>query len=69
LAGLKKHGTPKQIHIVSVIGSQQGIDFVKSVFPTDTHLWIAAVDPELNARGYIIPGIGDAGDLAYGEKL
>ncbi len=69
LEGLKKHGTPKQIHIVSVIGSQQGIDFVKSVFPTDTHLWIAAVDPELNARGYIIPGIGDAGDLAYGEKL
>ena len=69
LEGLKKHGTPKQIHIVSVIGSQQGIDFVKSIFPTDTHLWIAAVDPELNARGYIIPGIGDAGDLAYGEKL
>jgi len=69
LEGLKKHGTPKQIHIVSVIGSQQGIDFVKNVFPTDTHLWIAAVDPELNARGYIIPGIGDAGDLAYGEKL
>ncbi|WP_299323686.1 uracil phosphoribosyltransferase [uncultured Maribacter sp.] len=69
LEGLKKHGTPKQIHIVSVIGSQLGIDFVKSVFPTDTHLWIAAVDPELNARGYIIPGIGDAGDLAYGEKL
>ncbi|WP_396633999.1 uracil phosphoribosyltransferase [Maribacter sp. R86514] len=69
LEGLQKHGTPKQIHIVSVIGSQQGIDFVKSVFPTDTHLWIAAVDPELNARGYIIPGIGDAGDLAYGEKL
>ena len=69
LEGLKKHGTPKQIHIVSVIGSQQGIDFVKSVFPTETHLWIAAVDPELNARGYIIPGIGDAGDLAYGEKL
>lgn len=69
LKGLKDHGTPKQIHIVSVIGSQQGIDFVQSVFPTGTHLWIAAVDPELNARGYIIPGIGDAGDLAYGQKL
>lgn len=60
---------PKQIHIVSVIGSQQGIEFVQSVFPIGTHLWIAAVDPELNARGYIIPGIGDAGDLAYGQKL
>lgn len=69
LKGLKNHGTPKQIHIVSVIGSQQGIEFVQSVFPTGTHLWIAAVDPELNARGYIIPGIGDAGDLAYGPKI
>ncbi|SDS13536.1 uracil phosphoribosyltransferase [Maribacter dokdonensis] len=69
LKGLKDHGTPKQIHIVSVIGSQQGIEFVQSVFPTGTHLWIAAVDPELNSRGYIIPGIGDAGDLAYGQKL
>lgn len=69
LKGLKDHGTPKHIHIVSVIGSQQGIEFVQSVFPTGTHLWIAAVDPELNSRGYIIPGIGDAGDLAYGQKL
>ncbi|MEO9660802.1 uracil phosphoribosyltransferase [Maribacter dokdonensis] len=69
LKGLKDHGTPKQIHIVSVIGSQQGIEFVQSVFPTGTHLWIAAVDPELNSRGYIIPGIGDAGDLAYGPKI
>ena len=69
LKGLKDHGTPKQIHIVSVIGSQQCIEFVQSVFPAQTHLWIAAVDPELNARGYIIPGIGDAGDLAYGPKI
>lgn len=69
LKGLKAHGTPKQIHIVSVIGSKQGIDFVEKIFPEQTHLWIAAIDPELNARGYIMPGIGDAGDLAYGEKL
>ncbi|WP_405396314.1 uracil phosphoribosyltransferase [Maribacter sp. Asnod2-G09] len=69
LEGLKKHGTPKQIHIVSVIGSQQGIDFIENIFPENTHLWISAIDPELNARGYIIPGIGDAGDLAYGQKL
>jgi uracil phosphoribosyltransferase len=52
-----------------VIGSQQGIDFIENIFPPNTHLWISAIDPELNARGYIIPGIGDAGDLAYGEKL
>ncbi|QWX84647.1 uracil phosphoribosyltransferase [Cellulophaga sp. HaHaR_3_176] len=69
LEGLKGHGTPKQIHIVSVIGSQEGVDFVQNVFPEDTHLWIAAIDPELNAKGYIIPGLGDAGDLAYGSKL
>ena len=69
LEGLKEHGTPKQIHIVSVIGSQQGIDFIENIFPQNTHLWISAIDPELNARGYIIPGIGDAGDLAYGQKL
>ena len=69
LKALKEHGTPKQIHIVSVIGSKQGIDFVEKIFPEQTHLWIAAIDPELNARGYILPGIGDAGDLAYGEKL
>lgn len=69
LEGLKKNGTPKQIHIVSVIGAKAGIDYIKDIFPESTHLWIAAIDPELNARGYIMPGIGDAGDLAYGEKL
>lgn len=69
LKALKGHGTPKQIHIVSVIGSKDGIDFVEKIFPEQTHLWIAAIDPELNSRGYIIPGIGDAGDLAYGQKL
>jgi len=68
LAGLKKHGTPKQIHIVSVIGSQQGVATITKVFPEDTHLWIAAIDDELSSKGYIIPGLGDAGDLAYGIK-
>tara|TARA_R110002051_G_scaffold48308_2_gene95292 strand:+ start:39321 stop:39974 length:654 start_codon:yes stop_codon:yes gene_type:complete len=69
LEGLKKHGTPKQIHIVSVIGAKAGVEYIKDIFPENTHLWIAAIDPKLNARGYIMPGIGDAGDLAYGEKL
>ncbi|MGP1993165.1 uracil phosphoribosyltransferase [Zobellia laminariae] len=69
LKSLKNHGTPAQIHIVSVIGAQAGIEHVQSVFPENTHLWISAIDPELNARGYIVPGIGDAGDLAYGVKL
>ncbi len=69
LKGLKPHGTPKQIHIASVIGSQEGVDFVATKFPENTHLWIAAVDDKLNSKGYIIPGLGDAGDLAYGAKL
>ena len=69
LKALKNHGTPAQIHIVSVIGAQAGIEHVQNVFPENTHLWISAIDSELNARGYIVPGIGDAGDLAYGVKL
>ncbi|MEL6810329.1 MAG: uracil phosphoribosyltransferase [Bacteroidota bacterium] len=66
---IRKHGEPKQIHIVSVIGSRSGIDYVTDVFPENTHLWIAAVDDVLSSRGYIIPGLGDAGDLAFGLKL
>lgn len=66
---IKKHGKPKQIHIISVIGSRDGIAYVKKVFPKDTQLWIAAVDDTLSAKGYIIPGLGDAGDLSYGLKL
>ena len=66
---LKDHGIPKQIHIVSVIGSKSGVDYVNTIFPEDTHLWIATIDKDLNSKGYIIPGLGDAGDLAFGEKL
>ena len=66
---LLKHGTPARIHIVSVIGSKDGLDYVSTVFPEGTHLWIAAVDPVINSKGYIIPGLGDAGDLSFGIKL
>ena len=66
---IKKQGTPKEIHIVAVIGSQEGIDFIEKHFPENTHLWIAAIDNQLNEKGYIVPGLGDAGDLAFGEKL
>jgi len=66
---LEKHGMPKQIHILSVIGSIQGVAYIEKVFPENTHLWIATIDQELNNRGYIIPGLGDAGDLSYGIKL
>ncbi len=66
---LNKMGHIKQIHLVSVIAAQEGIDFVSSHFPENSHLWVATVDPDLNSKGYIIPGLGDAGDLAFGTKL
>ncbi|WP_431133121.1 uracil phosphoribosyltransferase [Psychroserpens mesophilus] len=66
---LKPFGTPKEIHLVSVIGAQAGVDFVDSHFNSDSHLWIATIDEQLNDKGYIIPGLGDAGDLAFGKKL
>ena len=66
---IKQHGAPKELHIVVVIASKEGIDFIKDHFPKNTHLWIAAVDDTLNEKGYIIPGLGDAGDLAFGSKL
>lgn len=64
------NGTPKKIHIASVIASQQAIDYITGVMPTDkTTVWTAAIDPDINSHSYIIPGLGDAGDLAYGEKV
>ncbi|KAA2219804.1 MULTISPECIES: uracil phosphoribosyltransferase [Maribacter] len=69
LEALKDHGRPDRIHILSVIGSKSGIEHITRIFPKNTHLWIAAIDEKLNSKGYIIPGIGDAGDLAFGMKL
>ncbi|WP_373071908.1 uracil phosphoribosyltransferase [Zeaxanthinibacter enoshimensis] len=66
---LKSHGQPKQIHLLSVIGSEKGVSYVSKRFPEDTHLWIADIDPVLTSKGYIVPGLGDAGDLSFGEKL
>lgn len=66
---LKPFGTPKEVHLVSVIGAQQGVDFVAEKFQPNAQLWIATIDPKLNDKSYIIPGLGDAGDLAYGNKL
>lgn len=69
MSALKTHGKPKQIHILSIIGAKPGIEFAEKIFPNNTHLWIAAIDDALDARGYIVPGLGDAGDLSYGAKL
>lgn len=62
-------GTPAHIHVASVIASQQAVDYIKEHFPVDrTTVWIGDVDPEINSHSYIVPGLGDAGDLAYGTK-
>ncbi|WP_299248809.1 uracil phosphoribosyltransferase [uncultured Lacinutrix sp.] len=66
---LKPFGTPNEIHLAAVIGAQEGIDFIAENFPENTHLWIATIDKDLNDKGYIVPGLGDAGDLAFGVKL
>lgn len=67
---LLKRGEPAYIHVASAIASRAGIDAVKKAFPADkTTIWAAAIDPELNDKAYIVPGLGDAGDLAYGIKV
>lgn len=68
---LQSHGTPKAIHLASVIGTEQAIQYLQEHLPEgiDVTLWIAAVDPVLNEHKYIVPGLGDAGDLCFGEKL
>jgi uracil phosphoribosyltransferase len=66
---LLSKGMPAKIHVASVIASRQSVEYVKSHFPADrTTLWIGAIDDEINAHSYIVPGLGDAGDLAFGEK-
>ncbi len=63
-------GKPKHTHIVSLIASREGIEYLKMHWPdTNYTLWLGAVDEELTAHAYIVPGLGDAGDLAFGEKI
>jgi uracil phosphoribosyltransferase len=66
---LMERGTPKEIHIAVVIAAPEGINYLEKHLPASCHLWIAALDEKLNERSYIVPGLGDAGDLAFGEKL
>jgi len=65
---LKNNGTPKKIHIVTAIASRQGLDYVKRKNP-GADIWLGALDEELTVKSYIVPGLGDAGDLAFGAKL
>lgn len=63
-------GTPKHVHIISAISSKEGVDFVRANMLTSNFtIWCGAVDEELTAHSYIVPGLGDAGDLAFGEKI
>lgn len=61
-------GTPAHLHILSVIASQEALDYLQDKLPEDATLWVGAVDSYLNQHKYIVPGLGDAGDLAFGEK-
>jgi uracil phosphoribosyltransferase len=63
------HGTPEIIHIAAGIASPEGIDYLKKNIQVPYRLWVGAVDQSLNAQSYIVPGLGDAGDLAFGEKI
>ena len=66
---LLKQGIPSKVIVVSAIATPTAIDFVKRHLPDSTEIWVGAIDEELTAQSYIVPGLGDAGDLAYGEKL
>ena len=68
LSALRKYGKPKAIHLAAVIASQEGVDKLLQELDSDIKLWIGAIDPELDENKYIVPGLGDAGDLAFGEK-
>ena len=66
---LLSHGTPKNVHIACIFGTPQAIQYLEDNMPSDATLWCAVIDPELNEKKYIVPGLGDAGDLCYGSKL
>lgn len=68
---LKSCGTPRHTHMVAIVASQQAIDFLQSQFDdkAPVTLWVGVIDPALNEHAYIVPGLGDAGDLAFGGKL
>ena len=68
LKDLLTHGKPSQIHIVAAIASRQGAEAIRTAYP-EAHIWIGAIDEKLTSKGYITPGLGDAGDLSFGEKL
>jgi len=65
---LLKNGTPSHNHIVALLATKEGINLVRKNSPSNTTIWVGAIDDELTAQAYIVPGLGDAGDLCYGAK-
>jgi uracil phosphoribosyltransferase len=66
---LMRRGKPSSIHVATVIASVEGVEKVRKNLPDGIHIWCGAIDEELTAQAYIVPGLGDAGDLAFGEKV
>ena len=66
---LMEKGLPKEIHIAVILAAPEGISYLEKHLPDSCHLWVATLDEKLNDKKYIVPGLGDAGDLAYGNKL
>jgi uracil phosphoribosyltransferase len=66
---LMERGAAKEIHIAVVIAAPEGIAHLERCLPDRCHLWVASLDEKLDERSYIVPGLGDAGDLSYGTKL
>lgn len=66
---LLTRGTPAKTHLASVIASRQAVEYLNQCMPTDTTLWVGVIDDKINSHSYIVPGLGDAGDLAFGEKI
>jgi uracil phosphoribosyltransferase len=66
---LLSHGTPARLHLVCAFATPQAINYLQENMPADSTLWCAVIDPVLNEHKYIVPGLGDAGDLCFGTKL
>jgi uracil phosphoribosyltransferase len=66
--GMLRHGKPVQVHFAAAIASPEGVAYVQEQVP-EAHIWLGALDERLNEHSYIVPGLGDAGDLAYGPKI
>lgn len=69
VSALLKHGTPKHVHIAALVAAPEGVELLEKKLPVSHDVWTWALDEKLNNLFYIVPGLGDAGDLSFGEKL